>query len=51
MVPVADPARHGVVVHEAEPGYRFGGRLLRAAKVNVGKLAAPFDLRPAAMWR
>jgi molecular chaperone GrpE len=51
MVSVGDPQRHGVVVHEVEPGYRFAGRLLRAAKVSVGKLAAPFELRPAAMWR
>ena len=51
MVPVADPQRHGVVVHEVEPGYRFGGRLLRAARVGVGKLATPYDVRPAAVWR
>ena len=51
MISVSDPERHGVVVHQAEPGYRFGDRLLRAAKVSVGKLVAPFDLRPASMWR
>src|SRR5215468_9248685 len=28
MIAVADPQRHGVVVHQTEPGYRFGGRLL-----------------------
>jgi molecular chaperone GrpE len=50
-VPIADPRRDGLVVHEIEPGYRFAGRLLRAAKVGVGKLASPFGLRPASMWR
>ncbi len=38
---VSDPRRHGVVVQQAEPGYKFAGRLLRPAKVSVGKLAAP----------
>lgn len=38
---VGEPARHGVVVQQVEPGYRLGGRLLRPAKVSVGKLAAP----------
>lgn len=51
MVSVGDPQRHGVVVHQAEPGYRFAGRLLRPAKVSVGKLAAPFERAPTAMWR
>lgn len=48
---VSDPRRHGLVVHQAEPGYLFGGRLLRAAKVSVGKLIAPMEspLRP--LWR
>jgi len=47
---VSDPRRHGVVVQQAEPGYRFGDRLLRPAKVSVGKLVAPVDAqRP--MWR
>jgi molecular chaperone GrpE (heat shock protein) len=35
---VGEPARNGVVVYQAEPGYRLSGRLLRPAKVNVGKL-------------
>jgi len=48
---VADPQRHGVVVHQAEPGYRFGDRLLRPAKVSVGKLAAPIDVGHRAVWR
>lgn len=51
MVSVGDPQRHGAVVHQAEPGYRFAGRLLRPAKVSVGKLVAPFELAPTAAWR
>jgi molecular chaperone GrpE len=47
---VSDPRRHGMVVHQAEPGYRFGDRLLRPAKVSVGKLIAPAEAqRP--IWR
>jgi molecular chaperone GrpE len=48
---VGDPRRHGVVIHQAEPGYRFAGRLLRPAKVNVGKFVAPIDASPRALWR
>ncbi|HEY0189810.1 MAG TPA: nucleotide exchange factor GrpE [Kofleriaceae bacterium] len=49
---VGEPSRHGVVVQQAEPGYRFGGRLLRPAKVSVGKLAAPAYAQPASpYWR
>lgn len=40
VAPVADPRLHGMVVEQLEPGYRFGGRLLRPAKVTVGKLVA-----------
>jgi molecular chaperone GrpE (heat shock protein) len=50
-VSVGDPQRHGVVVHQAEPGYRFAGRLLRPAKVSVGRQVAPLGLGPAPMWR
>lgn len=50
-IAVDDPQRNGVVVHQAEPGYRFAGRLLRPAKVSVGKLASPFELRPRVAWR
>ena len=39
VVPVSHPAAHGVVVDQLEPGYRFGDRLLRPAKVVVGRLA------------
>ena len=33
---VVDPQRVGMVIQQLEPGYRFGARLLRAAKVTVG---------------
>ena len=48
---VGDPSRHGVVVQQAEPGYRFAGRLLRPAKVSVGKLAAPVEAAHRSLWR
>jgi molecular chaperone GrpE len=35
-VPVADPELVGRVVRQAAPGYRFGGKVVRAAKVSVG---------------
>lgn len=37
VAPVRDPARHAIVLEQAEPGYRFGDRLLRPAKVVVGR--------------
>jgi molecular chaperone GrpE (heat shock protein) len=48
---VADPSRHGLVVQQVEPGYRFAGRLLRPAKVSVGKLAAPVEPAHRSFWR
>jgi molecular chaperone GrpE len=48
---VDDPQRHGAVIHQAEPGYRFASRLLRPAKVSVGKFVEPHSLRPVAYWR
>lgn len=51
MIAVDDPQRHGTVVHQAEPGYRMAGRLLRPARVSVGKLVAPQYHRPAPFWR
>jgi molecular chaperone GrpE (heat shock protein) len=49
---VGDPRRNGVVVHQAEPGYRFAGRLLRPARVTVGKLAATAaTAAPRSLWR
>ena len=41
-VPVAHPDAHNVVVDQLEPGYRFGARLLRPAKVVVGRMAARY---------
>jgi len=37
VVPVSDPSAHGVVVDQLAPGYRFGARLLRPARVVVGR--------------
>jgi molecular chaperone GrpE (heat shock protein) len=39
IVAVSHPAAHDVVVDQIEPGYRFGDRLLRPAKVVVGRHA------------
>jgi molecular chaperone GrpE (heat shock protein) len=50
-IAVDDPQHHGAVIHQAEPGYRFAGRMLRPAKVTVGKLAAPREPRPVIAWR
>ena len=50
--PVSDPQRHGLVLSQLEPGYRFGERLLRPARVTVGKLLAPVETAPPrAAWR
>jgi molecular chaperone GrpE (heat shock protein) len=37
VIPVADPSAHEVVVDQLEPGYRFGDKLVRPAKVIVGR--------------
>jgi molecular chaperone GrpE len=37
VAPVRDPAHHALVLEQLEPGYRFGDRLLRPAKVVVGR--------------
>ena len=37
VAPIQDSVRHGIVLEQAEPGYRFGDRLLRPAKVVVGQ--------------
>ena len=34
---VHDPEHHALVLEQLEPGYRFGDRLLRPAKVIVGR--------------
>jgi molecular chaperone GrpE (heat shock protein) len=41
VTPVADLRAHGAVTHQAQPGYRYAGRLLRPAKVIVGKSTRP----------
>jgi len=51
VAPVRDPRHHGMVVEQTEPGYRFGDRLLRPAKVMVGKLAAPLATAARSAWR
>lgn len=40
LVDVDDEARDGVVVDEWQRGYRLGERVIRPAKVRVGKRAA-----------
>jgi molecular chaperone GrpE (heat shock protein) len=42
VVPVSHPSAHDVVVDQVEPGYRFGDRLVRPAKVVVGRAARRF---------
>jgi len=48
---VADPRAHGVVIHQAQPGYQYAGRLLRPAKVIVGKSARPSQRASDPFWR
>jgi molecular chaperone GrpE len=40
LVPVADPAQDERVVQEVRAGYRIGERVLRPARVRVGRLAS-----------
>lgn len=42
---VSDPARDGVVVAQWEAGYRVGERVLRAARVQVGRLTGRIPIR------
>ncbi|HEV7554829.1 MAG TPA: nucleotide exchange factor GrpE [Kofleriaceae bacterium] len=42
VVAVSHPAAHGVVIDQIQPGYRFGDRLLRPARVVVGRLDPPY---------
>lgn len=41
VMSVPDARAHGRVLEQLEPGYRFGDRLLRPAKVVVGRYAQP----------
>jgi molecular chaperone GrpE (heat shock protein) len=53
-VPTADPALAGRVIDEVTPGYRFGGKVLRAAKVTVGvaeEVNEPAEGDAADQWR
>lgn len=38
-VPIADASLDGVVLQEVRPGYRIGDRILRPARVRVGRIA------------
>lgn len=49
VVPVSDPRGHGRVLDQLEAGYRFGDRLLRPAKVVVGRFTQPPLIR-APRW-
>ena len=45
MLPVTDPAAHGLVIAQTEPGYRFRDKLLRPAKVVVARFQGPAQQR------
>ena len=45
MAPVSDPRANGFVVQQHQAGYQYGGRLLRPAKVLVGKYTQPATAR------
>ena len=45
LVPVLDPKLVGAVVRQDAPGYRFAGKVLRAAKVSVGVPSPPIQVR------
>ncbi len=52
LVPVADPMANGFVMVQHQPGYQFAGRLLRPARVLVGKAQAPALPRvPRPYWQ
>lgn len=44
VVQVASPEQHGVVQEQLDPGYQHAGKLLRPARVIVGKLVPPPQL-------
>jgi molecular chaperone GrpE len=39
LIQVAEPSQDDIVVQEVRAGYRIGGRVLRPARVRVGRLA------------
>jgi molecular chaperone GrpE len=49
VVQVSDPRDHGRVLEQLEAGYRFGDRLLRPAKVIVGRYIDASAV-PSAAW-
>lgn len=51
VAPVADPRLHGMVIEQLEPGYLFGDKLLRPARVTVGKLVAQPARAASPLWR
>lgn len=50
-VAVRVPDEHHQVVEQIAPGYRFAGKLLRPARVVVGKYAAPIASPPVGAIR
>lgn len=46
VVPVTEPAKENQVVEEVLPGYLLKGRLLRPARVRVGKLTESPSMKP-----
>jgi len=46
VVPVTEPAKENQVVEEVLPGYLLKGRLLRPARVRVGKLTDSPSVKP-----
>jgi molecular chaperone GrpE (heat shock protein) len=44
VVPISDPSRDGFVVNEIEPAYELEGRVIRPARVEVGR----YGRRPSA---
>lgn len=43
IAPAPSPALHATVLEQVAPGYRFGGALLRPAKVVVGRTTQAVD--------
>ena len=50
VAPVADPRANGVVMVQHQPGYQLKGRLLRPAKVLVGKYQPVMPPVPRPYW-
>ncbi len=50
MAPVADPRANGAVVQQHQAGYQYAGRLLRPARVLVGKYTPAAVPPPRSFW-